>query len=272
MAFGIWNNLDELGLYMGLERISYETDEEYSNRLKQFAVYKYKTDYYTQVHSIPLQLGLETYEVMRLTCSHTDIDGKVTVIPFECKIDWEYAILENFPPAGLESQKEYIRIFINNHDATVKKIMNTLDTSLTFKYITLKGKHKRLPCKFLIRNTNIGHGRDFVNSKHTRLSNKDIITGSLVPEDILICKKPIASILEMKHDGDYFIDTELGYLQTQSDVQFGFFVTYQYYKPSFSIEGTELNFTPLNILAKYGLSDQLAEYAKVILENKVWGK
>ncbi len=272
MAFGIWNNLDELGLYMALERISYETDEDYYNRIKKFAIYKYKTDYYTQVHSIPLQLGLETYDVMRLSCSYTDVDGLVTDIPFECNIDWEYAYFENFPPAELLDQKEYIRIFINNHDATLKKIINTLGESKTFKYNTLKGQYKRLPCKFLVRNTNIGIGRDFIETKFNSLSNLNIVPGSFSTEDPRVCQKRVASLLDMKKAGDYYLDDKLGYLQTFLAPSSGFFITYKFYKPFFTLEGTELNLIPLNILAKYGITDQLVQYAKILLENQVWGK
>jgi hypothetical protein len=271
MAFGIWNNLDELGLYLGLERISYETDEDYSSRIKQFAIYKYKTDYYTQAHSIPLQLGLSTYEAIRLTCTY-ETDGESIDVPFQCKVDWEFIYFENFPPAGQENLKEYIRIFINSPDATIRKILNILDNSTTFKYTLLRGAYKRLNCKFLIRNSNVATGRDFVNSKYATLSQANIIDGSFNVEDITTCKKRVASLLDLRRDGDYYIDRVTGYMQTFSDITLGFFVTYQYYKPYFSIEATELNFIPLNTIAKYGITDQFADYAKIILKDKVWGK
>lgn len=275
MGFGIWNNLDELGLYLGLERLGYETDEGYANRLKKFVAYKYKTDYYTQAHSIPLQLGLDTKELIKISCGYITLDNDENeiIVPmrFECKIDWEYAYFESFPEDGDPAHKEYIRVFINNHDATLNKILFALDNSSTFSYETVSQTESPTPCKFLIRNSSTAIGRDYVNSKYTKLTADNIVDGSFVSEDNGTCKYKVASLQDLKRPGDYFLDLESGFLQTYSDISLGFFVTYKYDKPDFAIESTDINLIPLNILAKYGLTDQLIEYAKVLLENKVWG-
>ena len=64
MAIGIWNNIDDLALFLGLKRLNYETNDELSNRIKLMSRWKYRTDYYTQAHSIPLQAGLKTESVI----------------------------------------------------------------------------------------------------------------------------------------------------------------------------------------------------------------
>lgn len=87
MAFGIWNQLDEIGLYVNLSRLAGETDEDYFARIKLFTKWGYRTNYKTQAHSIPIQAGLRTFPVCSIECT----------LPFECILDWEYLTLENFP-------------------------------------------------------------------------------------------------------------------------------------------------------------------------------
>lgn len=265
MAFGIWNNLDEVALYIGLERLSFETDEEFYSRIKEFSKYRYKVDYYNQVHSIPIQVGLKSYKVFDIKCKHNNID-----IKYKVDISWDYFIIENFPEDT--SLKEYIRIFIGTPDCTVEKITNILDKSKTFKVEMGLERFKRLPCKFLIRDTNIGIGRDYIDNQYINLTHKNIVYDSEKSNNPTIHSVKKESLQDLKNYGDYYIDYKLGYIQSFSSIDYPFFFMYKYYKPFFTVEATYVNLIPLNEIAKHGITDDLIKYIDTLLENKVWGK
>lgn len=256
MAFGVWNNLDEVALYLGLERFSYETDEKLFSRLKKFSKWKYRTDYYTQMHSIPLQVGLDTFNVLEIYAINSELE-------FKCSIDWEYFIID--------SDEEYIRVFINTEDATLKKITDQIDKSENFNYRLIKGSFKNFPIKYLVRNKNYRITRDFVTSKSFNLSNKNLQFNSLTAIDTNICKKRRDSLQDLKRPGDYFLDEKVGYLELYDKDFSSFYVSYKHYKPKFIIEGSEINLIPLNIITKYGLSDKLINMLPCIMDDISWG-
>ena len=259
MALSIWNQLDEVALYQSLERSSGETDEDFFIRMKKFAKWRCKTDYRTQAHTIPIQAGLLTYPIMDITCKY----------PFEVKLDWEYFTIQNYPTDG--SKKEYARIFININDSAIDKITSILDTLRSFKYIVRKPEYRKIHQKFFIREHSIRLETDFVYTKGTCLTYKNVLDGSLRPDSTLYCKDRKNSIQEIKKRGDYFFDAESGYIEIYEESPDGFFVSYRRYHPRVSIEATELNLIPMSVLMKYGLTDESVELFPYMINGKIWG-
>lgn len=257
MNFGIWNSIDEVALYLGLERLDYETDEMLFNRIKRFSKWKYRTDYYTQAHSVPLQIGLDFYNIAEVK----HVNGK----EFRCNVDWEYFIIE-------DEDGVFVRVFIGTEDCTFKKILDTVNTSGVFTINLFEDAYENFQTKFLIRNKNNKVNRFYVSSKNSMLANKNIMKNTFVSENSAYCVNRKLSISEIVDSGDYFLDEETGYLQIYEDGIQGFFVTYEYYDPKFIIEGSDMSLTPLNLISKYGMSDKLILLLPQLLNNNIWGK
>lgn len=252
MSFNIWNNLDEMALFLGLTRLDSESNEDFFNRIKAFSRWKYKTDYYTQAHSIPLQLGLKTDSIMKILSTYK----------YECTIDWEFFYLKN--------EIENIRVYIGA-DATLQKVLDAINASSTFTYKLYDDLAGSIDFKYIIRNKNIKTGEDFIDEPRVTLENKDIIQGTVkcLENGILITEK--SSLLELKKQGDYFVDYKTGYLEIFHPNFLQATIFYRYYDPVFYIESTELNLKPTNLEFKYGLVDGNVDTVKRLLSGKVWG-
>lgn len=260
MAFGIWNNLDEAGLYLNIERLENETDEIFHSRLKKFGKWKFKTDYNTQVHSIPIQAGLDTKNLMEVTCSKR----------FKATLDWEYFIAESFNEDGTTS--EYIRVFINTPDCTLRKITDILEASTDFTLLAYSETYKDYRLKGIVRGTNTFIHSEQIQAKYWNLSKKNIVDKTFRSDNSVVINREVSSLPELKSRGDYFLDKENGYIETYSPVAKNINVTYRYYNPRFIIEYTDINLIPLNILAKYGVTDDLVDMIPYILAKQAWGK
>jgi arsenate reductase-like glutaredoxin family protein len=262
MDFGIWNHLDEMGLYLNISRLEYETDEDFYTRIKKFSKWKFKTDYYTLAHSVPLQLGLDTVNMLEITT----VNGK----RFVCDINWEYFTLESFNDDG--SSSEYIRIYINTHATTVQKVLDIINTSsIDFQYIIYNSSFNRYPFKNIIRNTNTFMYKDYISNKASNLSNKNIIKKTLRSNNNSVINREVSSLLDLKKKGDYFVDYENGYIETYSIIDGPIDISYQYYTPRFILEYTDVNLIPVNVIAKYGITDDLIDMIPFILANQTWG-
>ncbi len=256
MTFGIWNNIDEVALFLGLERLTYETDESFLARIKQFSKWKYKTSYYNQMHSIPIQAGLDTFNVVEIYSPNPDLE-------FKCSLDWEYFTIE--------SDSEFARVFINTEDATLGKILDTIDQTTSFMYALQKSEYRNFPAKFLLRHSNNRIYRELVTSKSYNLTYNNILFDSLSSTSKSLATKRRASLQDLKELGDYFLDEKTGYIELYENNFESFYITYKFFEPRFMIKGSELNLTPLNIITKYGLSDRLIDLMPNILDDQIWG-
>ena len=261
MSFSIWNNIDELALYLGLSRLDGETNDELTNRIKIFPKWKYKTDYYTQVHSIPIQLGLNTNVVGRIT----NLRGN----KYQCNIDWDYFTLKEILSDG--STGEYIRLFLEGKFDTIQTIVNVINNSLTFRCTVYNSVDLNTNLTYLVRNRNIKIDKYTVTNKYDNLGKKDIVPGTLRVNDPSY-RKIVASIDLLKRSGDYYIDYKTGFIQTYDTTTDTTDIVFQYYDPTFSLETTELNLIPINRLFAYGITDDSINVIPYLLNNIIAGE
>ena len=253
MSLQTWNNIDEISLYLGLDRLDSETDEDFYKRIKKFGKWRYKTDYLTQVHSIPLQLGMDTDAVLKIKCNNNYI----------CKVDWEYFYLYN--------DNEAIRVFIGNENDTLSKILDAIDNSEEFTYSLYDEDSRDILCKFLVRNTNVKIYKDYIPQNRYKLRYSNIVSGSLLSNNNLLLRNRRSKIADLKRIGDYFLDEETGYIEIVYPEFDGEYLTYKYYDSSFYIESTDINLTPINIISKYGMTDKMIAISEYLLSDKVMG-
>jgi hypothetical protein len=260
MSFGIWNSLDETALYLGLERFKSETNDELAHRIKQFAKYRYKTDYYTQVHSIPLQCGLNTdpFAIIRNKNGNN----------FICEIGWDIFTLKEILPDG--SQGEYIRIFLEGKNVLINKVSATIASGNSFELNFIDEYKINLPVSYLVRNKNVKNYKEKITDRYFQLENTNIVAGSfLVDHDSF--KYSVDGITGLKKEGDYFIDYKTGVIQTYDIIQSEIDIAYQYYEKVFFLESTELSLTPMNRVFAYGITDDNYQYIPYLVDQLVAG-
>lgn len=256
MSIGIWNNIDELALYLGIKRLDGETDEELNRRIKILSKWKYKTDYYTQVHSIPLQLGLET--------SGIAIIESINNNKFECTIDWDYLTIKEILPNGTIG--EMVRFFLEADGAKIEDAISRINASDNFRIIYLDNSKNQKSTNFLVRNSNIKITSVEINNKYSFLGNKDIVRGS-VRVNSKNYRKEVSSISVMKRPGEYFIDYENGFIQTYDNEPESTVIGYQYFDQAFMMEYTELNLVPANRFFAHGLTDNSMKLIPYLLND-----
>lgn len=261
MSFGIWNNIDELALYLGLGRLDGETNDELAARVKRFPKWRYKTDYYTQVHSIPIQLGLNTDIVARIK----SVNGN----KYECNIDWDYLTLKEILPNG--STGEFIRIFLEAKFDTLKSVVDKINSSTAFICTVYDDKYLDAKLTFLVRNNNIKIETIEIEGKYSSLVKKDIVKGSVRIDDPSY-RRIVTSISDLKRPGDFYVDYETGFIQTHNSEPNPVKVTFRNYDPTFGFEITELNLVPVNRVFAYGITDDSINTIPYLLNNIVAGE
>lgn len=257
MSLNIWNNIDEIALYLGLDRLDGETNSEFVNRIKQFARWKYKTDYYTQVHSIPLQTGLNTEIIGRITSSGNN---------YECFIDWDYFTLKEILPDN--STGESIRVFIGNKDCKLSKIADVVNSSESFLFEVYNNQDLDLSIDYIVRNKNTRIVTSIISGKYSYFDNNNIVRGS-IRIDNPSYRKEVYSIQDLKRTGEFYIDYKLGFIQTYDFEPTDAKVTYSFYDKAFAIEKTELALTPFNNYLTYGITDKTISLLPDLLNKLV---
>ena len=252
MAFGVWNNLDEVAAYIGLDRFGGESDEEFYKKIKLLARYKYKPDYISQIKTISTLIGLKSKPVLRFTGTEKYI----------CELNWEYFTYKN--------SEKYIRTYIGTPSCKLSKILNILNQE-SIEYSLLDETYANLKCEYLIKNSNIKFTRDYISKKRNRLLYDNIVPGSLVIADKFNIKNEVSSLIDLSNKGDYYIDYENGYIELFDPEISGSYVSYKYFDKSFTIEHSELNLKPVNIISKYGINDELIFLLEYIMDDHTWG-
>lgn len=261
MSLAIWNKLDEVALYLGIERLDGETDEEFGLRIKKFSKWKYGTSYNTQAHSIPLQCGLETKPIFSISSE----------VPFECIVGWDYFTVRTLPVGS--APVEYARVFIQLEDNVISKIEEAVSKLSSVKFTIIDDSLRDIHNRFIIRISNMHVASDFVGGSSYKLSHSNLIRGGFSPNDRFNCRTEKSSLIDLKRSGDYFVDYETGFVATFNTIpEEGFMVSYKYYDPEIIIEATELALIPINELVKYGITDDMIDMIPYLLEGRVWGK
>jgi hypothetical protein len=266
---GIWNNIDIAALYFGLDRLQGESNEDFLERLKQISKYHYRNDYYNLAHNIPIQLGLKTSVIGRISNTGGNL--------FDCKIDWDYFTLREILPDG--STGEYIRVFIGGqydsinspYQGSVKKIKTAIDNCDHFTIEIYNDSDIELSVDYLIRNRNIKTATELINTQHQKLLHENIIPNSFVvnsPSFRNLKSAPAEAI----HAGEYFIDNKLGYTYCNDYTVSEAKAQYRYQDMSFALESTDINLIPVRQYFEHGLNDTSLNYIINLIEGNIAGK
>ena len=257
---GIWNNIDITALYLGLDRLQGESNEDFQDRLKQISKYHYRTDYYNLVHNIPIQLGLKTESIGRIVNSRENI--------FECRIEWDYFYLNEILSDG--SFGECLRIFIGDEGCLVSKIKANVDASTYFTLEIHDSSNLALSVDFLIRGNSVKVETEVINNKFTRLLHSNLVPNSFVIDSPSFVTVK-SSLPEVMSTGDYFVDNKVGFLYSYDNTFSLAKCQYRYFDSAFALEKTDVNLIPIRKYFNNGYSDKSIGFILDLLDRNIVG-
>jgi hypothetical protein len=264
MPFVTTNNLDDVAIYLGINRLPGETNSDFVKRIKRIATVRYGTDQKTLVKSITNQIGLEYKQAMLIKSNH----------PFTVTINNEHAILQSFPVTG---GGEYIKVFINtvskvgvNSSYPLKKIKSAIDASLTFTALVIDENLMSAKRENVLHCTNSENRQDVIAGKRTIIDAKKIIPNSLssISPDM---KNSVDSLQDLSKYGDYYFDNETNYLELFTNDPTPFIVSFKEYDPTFTMLVSDFNLLSPITYSRYGLSDNFINLLELTLSGRQIG-
>ena len=252
MALGIWNTIDELGLYLGIERLPKENDDSFKERIYNVSRYMYKNNSYELVKSTSAQAGMKTLPILKINSNKY----------FKCSIDYDYFTLE--------TDSSYVRVFIGRETIQLAEIVDKLKKISDITFNLYKEEYNELEVKYLIKNTNIKITEEFASETSIVLKNKNIIEGSIEFSDSENFHHKVNSLEDIKNTGEYFIDYKNGYIQSKSSSELGQTIKYKYVESPFILEYSELAITPVSQYFKYGITRDAIRTIEFLLHRNTW--
>lgn len=252
MSFGLWNTLDELALYLGLERLPKENDDSFKERIYLTSRYMYKNNSYNLIKSIAAQTGMKTYPVLKI-----DSDKE-----FKCILDYNLFTLE--------TDTSYIRVFTGRENIQLAEITDKLEKIDDITFTLFKDSFNELEIKNIIKNNNIKIAEEFTYNTSIVLKNKNIIETSIEFSDTYNFNCKVDSIADIKNTGEYFIDYKNGYIQSKSCSDLGQIIKYKYIETPFILEYSELSMTPISQFFKYGITKDSIKTIEFLLHRNIW--
>lgn len=252
MSFGIWNSIDEVALYLGIDRLPKESDDSFKNRVYNISRYMYKNDSYSMARSIAGQCGFDVLPAFQIDSAED----------FKCTIDYDYFILE--------TDTSYLRVFIGRDDIAITEILNGIDKLDDIGYTLYSPAVTGCVARNILRNTNVKFHKEFIYETSVQLKKKNIIEGSIEFEDKVNFINSVDGIPSIKNSGDYFIDYQNGYLQSKNTSDIGQIIKYSYIEKPFVVEYSDISVKPVNNCFQYGITNDSLASIEFLLHRNTW--
>jgi hypothetical protein len=261
MAFVATNNLDEVAIYLGINRLNGEEDSDFLSRIKRIGLHRYGTDPKTSQVSINDTTGLLLQPIILLYCKY----------PYKIKIDNEFITIRVFK----DGEIKFASIYIANisDQATLSslplyRLKSYLDSHTElFSYDIVDQSLMNTSNEFIFNNFNYNIGLQEIKAKKTKLHTKNIIPGTLTSSTFIFSNR-VSSIPDIQKIGDYYYDDEIRYLEIATDNPNRFTLSYEEYDKHFMIEKTPISLMPVLDYAKFGFCDRFIELLEIYLSER----
>lgn len=252
MSLGIWNSLDELALYLGLERLPKENDDSFKERIYNVSRYMYKNNGYSLHKSICGQTGFKAIPLLKI-----DSDKN-----FSCNINYDYFTLE--------TDTSYIRLFIGRETIKLSEIVDKLNKLSDINFVLYNDSFLEYEVKNIIKNTNIKFTEEFASETSIQLKHGNIEEGSVEFSDKTNFNYRVDNLGDLNFSGEYYIDYKNGYIQSYSASDLGQTIKYKYIDKPFIIEYSDLALTPVSQYFKYGITKDSIRTIEFLLHRNTW--
>lgn len=264
MPFVTTNNLDDVAIYLGINRLPGETNSDFVKRIKKLASTRYGTDQKTLVKSIVNQVGLNYKHAMLIKCSDE----------FTVSITSEYAIIQSFPISG---DGVYVKVFINSltkngvqSSYPLRKIKSALDSCPTFTVLVINEELMNATRECILQCSSAENKQDVIIGKRTVIDAKKIVSSTLSSRSPDMQNR-VDSLQDLKKYGDYYFDNETNYLELFNSNPNPFIISFKEYDPTFTILVSDFNLLSYINYSKYGLSNNFINLLELAMSGRQIG-
>lgn len=263
------NYLDEVAVYIGINRLPGETDNLFFARIKRLAKIKYGLNYETSVNSISEQLGHELIPMAVISSE----------LPFKIDINDEYFTIDIFNQNG--TKKDHISIFINiqntiNNNITIQspatKIIDRLQDNTDIQLRIIDNSFIDIKREEIFRCRNYKNNNiNIISNKRSNIEftkkNAKILPGTIYNDSIYM-RNEVSDLQSLKISGQYYFDKETSYIELMESSVSPFGISFIEYKNNFVIYKTNINLISITPYIKYGISDNFINITEQLLNNK----
>lgn len=247
MAFISTNQLDEISIYLGINRLQGETDSLLLDRIKRFSKVRYTTTPVDMIRSIVLQCGLRTENLLKI---YNKNPYTINIYNGICEVTL------------FNETNRYFKFPILSTDSFL--ILSNFGFDIT---INTNIPEETFNKNILLENKNFGYKSFIIDNKRTNIDCFGIVPGSILSKSTMMGNR-VNSILDIKNSGDYYFDDEIKYLELSSDNVNPFELQILEYSNTFYIEKTPINIIGLNRLLENGINDNFINVLGKLLKER----
>lgn len=229
----VFNELDRIGLLLGLPRLEAEANAPYKRRLLDVMVNRADSTYQGLLNGITRELGLEIKDAIKIIPS-TNADGSfvlpepaIIFLETKCYLYRDYSegdllsTIDRYDLDGDAFTLGELRDEINNTGYFTATILNSLDTDIRSMTIFNQRSHHIVPFEDIT-------GAGIV----INLENQNLASGSVVISSSNLTKR-VDSQVEMTRRGDFYVDAQAGVIYSVAPPAPGDVVRYEYVDKEF---------------------------------------
>lgn len=224
----VWNQYDEHGLVVSLNRLEGETNWEYRRRLTDSMVHVANSSYRGIVHGLTRELGLALSQPVLIN-PRTDGDGRFLAADPYIRFDGAYVYLYS------DYKNNRLDWAIDRHEAGgnyehLVRLVDFINTTAFFEAAILPGFDHYTRSMSLMNQSNrvLVPGETIPASTRFRLNNSRIVRNSLTFTDRLMFKNEMTSADLVDDRGQYHIDYHNGIVTVGAVPESDISVRYQY--------------------------------------------
>lgn len=229
----VFNELDRIGLLLGLPRLEAENNITYKQRLLDVMVNRADSTYQGLLNGITRELGLEIKDTMKIVPA-TDIDGNfvqaepaIVFLETKCYLYSDYsnetlvATIDRYDIEDNAWTLGELQTIINNTGYFTATILNDFDEDIRSMTIFNQRSHHIVPSE------DITGAGIVINLEH-----QNIASGSIVISSPNLTKR-VNSQVAMSRRGDFYVDASAGVIYSVAPPAPGDVVRYEYVDKEF---------------------------------------
>lgn len=222
----VYNELDRIGILLGLPRLTGERNAEYKLRLQDVFVHQANSSYNGLINGLTRELGLAIFEAIQFNIR---TDPPATTKP--AIIFSETKCYIHIDPTNAIPDLTIDRFDVNGDSFTLGDFVNTINAANLDIVATLcdgTDSEYRSMTIFNQSNVKLVPSEDLISTARIQLANKAIISNSIVLRSANLTERVTNSTL-LRQSNQYYIDTENGIFYAGSIPADGSVIRYKYY-------------------------------------------
>lgn len=229
-----FNEFDQLGLLLGLPRLTDEGNIDYKARLRDVSIHRANSTYLGLIYGITRELGLSITDAITITANR-NVDNTFVATNPGVEFRGPYLYLYENCDINNESIEKTIDRYERDESYTLQDLVTEINTSLYFTATLATGVDPFTRAITLINESNIKtvFSESLPTTTRIELEYGDIIEGTLFFSSSQVFYHEVATVNDLATSGDYAIDYINGIVFTYDTPPTGLTCRYKYIEDPF---------------------------------------